>query len=406
MSKNTFDARVRAFRSLALLCLALVTAFAVAYGNSSASAKTTRASAAAAGCGSVPNMGYKDLSGVLKTLPASVRANFNGYPSPIYKSAYAHIKPKKGKITVGMAVEAPINPDNVAFVNQIQGALHRKGIKNIKLLTTTPTGLTQQLSQVNSLIDQHVSYLIVEPIASAPFVPLAQRAEKAGIPFISIVNAVPSPDSINISPNSVLDGASAGAKLAKQIGGKGLVLGVHAVPGVAVDTQTFAGFAAAFKLCPHITQDTSINGYFEIPVAKGATLGWLSSHPGAVAGEYNTAGMGLGIIQAFQQAGRPLPKMVAAGEVEGELATYLKNPSAFSSAYTIPPDGVGKAVGYTISQLIAGHGPKISELASPSFVINPSGLKKYVSASTSVTSQNPVYGIWDPKSYLAEFFNN
>ncbi len=67
---------------------------------------------------------------------------------------------------------------------------------------------------------------------------------------------------------------------------------------------------------------------------------------------------------------------------------------------------MGKAVGYTVSQLIAGHGPKISELASPSFVINPSGLKKYVKAGASVTSQNPVFGIWDPKSYLAEFFNN
>ena len=292
MMKDVFGARLGVVRSTALFSVALLSAVAVAFSSGAAASASTKASAASASCGTVPAMGYKDLSGVLKTLPASVRANFNGYPTPIYKSAYAHIKPKKGKITVGMAVEAPINPDNVAFVNQIEGALHRKGIKNIKLLTTTPTGLTQQLSQVNSLIDQHVSYLIVEPIASAPFVPLAQRAEKAGIPFISIVNAVPSPDSINISPNSVLDGAQAGATLAKQIGGTGLVLGVHAVPGVAVDTQTFAGFAAAFKLCPHITQDTSINGYFEIPVAKGATLGWLSSHPGAVAGEYNTAGNG------------------------------------------------------------------------------------------------------------------
>ena len=33
-------------------------------------------------------------------------------------------------------------------------------------------------------------------------------------------------------------------------------------------------------------------------------------------------------------------------------------------------------------------------------MINPSGLKKYVKAGASVTSQNPVFGIWDPPSYL------
>ena len=98
---------------------------------------------------------------------------------------------------------------------------------------------------------------------------------------------------------------TAGAKLANQIGGKlGQVLGVHAVPGVADDPQTFAGFAAALKLCPGITQDTSIKCHLEIPVAKGATLGWLSSRPGAVAGEHNTGRIGWALSRP---SSRPRP---------------------------------------------------------------------------------------------------
>ena len=84
------------FRSPALFSVALLAAFAVAFGSSPPRA-LDESYRGQRGCGTVPNMGYKDLSGVLKTLPASVRANFNGYPSPIYKSAYAQSSRRRAR---------------------------------------------------------------------------------------------------------------------------------------------------------------------------------------------------------------------------------------------------------------------------------------------------------------------
>jgi hypothetical protein len=118
-----------------------------------------------------------------------------------------------------------------------------------------------------------------------------------------------------------------------------------------------------------------------------------------------TAGMTSGIIQAFQQTGRPLPVIVAAGPSQGEVAFFRTHPTKLASAFTITPQGVVGATAYTISQLIAGHGPKISELSSMSANINSSNLSHWAPAGAKVTDQAVVEGQWLPPSYLAPLFN-
>lgn len=378
-------------------------------GSSTAASTQTAATSApvGAGCGTAPSLSFTDQSGVLASLGSSYTSQFNGYATPIFKSAYASFKPKGSPpYTVGVSVTAPISPTQAALIPLLVKDLHAvKKVGKVTVLTSPPTGLTTQLQQAHSLIQQHVSFIVAEPLVPQAFIPIAGAAAQAGIPFVSLINSTPTAASINISPNSVADALTSGATLAKMIGGKGLVLGVHGIPSTGVDQQEFKGWKAAFAKCSQIKFDDSIVGQFQPAVAKAQMLSYLSSHPQPVAGVVQTAGMTSGILQAFQQTGRPVPVIVAAGPTAGDLVFFKSHPDRLASAFSITPSGVAGAAAYTISQLIAGHGPKISELASLSADINASNLAQWIPAGATASDQNVVEGPWLPTSYLAPLFN-
>lgn len=395
-------------RRAGIVLATLGAAIAVGISSSASAAKSgSKATAAADVCGTVPKLGYDDKSGVLAKLGSAYTQQFNGYATPIYASDYANFKPKgKPPYTVGVAVTAPDTPSQAIVDPALEAGLKKiPHVKKVVFLTTGPTALTTQIQQVHSLIQQHVSFIVAQPLVPQSFIPLANEAKAAGIPFISIYNTTPTAASINISPNSIGDGLTSGALLAKAIGGKGLVVGVQGIPGVGVNTEEFAGWKEAFARCPGITFDTSVTGEFQPPVAKAAMLTYLSSHPQPIAGVVETADMTSGIIQAFQQTGRPIPKIVDVGPSVGEFVFFEANKGDFVTSLTIPPLSVVSATDYTVEKLIAGHGPKISELSSLSPTYSLSSLSKYIPAGASVTDEASPSGNWLPSSYLAKLFN-
>jgi ribose transport system substrate-binding protein len=134
-------------------------------------------------------------------------------------------------------------------------------------------------------------------------------------------------------------------------------------------------------------------------------LQYLSSHPQPIAGVVETADMTIGIIQAFQQAGRPIPKIVDIGPSVGEFVFFKSNPGDLVASATIPPVGVVNAVKYTIEKLIKGKGPKISEISALSPVYDVANLSQYIPAGASDTDENAPNITWLPGNYLAKLFN-
>jgi ribose transport system substrate-binding protein len=424
MENHSVTARSRRWRPMAWLCVmvGVVVALAACGKTSSGSSSSSSASSGSAGgssasatvsastssgCGTVPALPFHDASGVVSSLGSSYTSQFNGYATPIFKSAFSNFKPKGSPpYTVGVSVTAPISPTQAALIPLLEKDLHAvKGVGNVVLLTSPPTGLTTQIQQTQSLIQRHVSVLVVEPLVPQPFIPIAAAAAKVGIPFISLINSTPSPNSINLAPNSVADAATSGAQLAKLIGGKGLVLGVHGIPSTGVDHEEFAGWKAAFAKCPGIKLDDSIVGAFQPAVAKAQTLAYLSSHPQPVAGVVETAGMTAGVLQAFQQTGRPLPLFVDAGPAVGDLVFFKSHADKLASAFSLTPSGLANATAYTVTQLLSGHGPKVSELASLSAIMNQSNLSQWIPAGATAGDQAVIEGTWLPTSYLGPLFN-
>ncbi len=380
-------------------------------GANASSSSSTVATAASGGCGTVPTVPFHDASGVVATLPAQYKAAFNGYASTIYKSAWANFKPKHAApYTIGITITQPINSFQAQLAALLQKDLHAiKGVGKVTLLTAPPTGLTTQIQQANQLIQQKVDMIVAEPLVPQAFAGIAAAAAKAGIPFISLINSTPTPSSINLAPNSVEDALNSGAYLAKLIGQSGTVIGVHGIASTAVDQQEFAGWKKAFAACSKITFDPSLVGQFQVPVAKQAVLTYLTSHPQPVAGAVQAAGMTSGIIQAFAQTGRPQPAHVNVDPSVGDLAYWTAHKSSFKAiALTVPAQDVARATAYTVTHLLGGHGPKISELSQPSPTITASNLSQWATPGASVNNPTAVEGPgnqWLPDSYLAPLFN-
>ena len=417
--------RVFAWRLvIVVLSLAVAACGKTSSNSSSASASSTTSSAAASStassgssttasssCGTAPTLPIHDQSGVIASLGSTYTAAYNGYSDPLFPSAFAHFKPKaSGNFTIGVSFTQPINSFQATTIPELTKALGAiKGVSHVTLLTSPPTGLTTQIQQVNQLIQQHVSVIVVEPLVPQPFIPLAAKAEKAGIPMISLISGMPTPDAISIGPNSVADGANVAAAVAKLINGKGTVLGVHGIPSTGVDHTEFAGYSASFGKCSGITFDTSLVGQFQPPIAKQQVLTYLSSHPQPVAGAVQPAGMTSGIIQAFEQVGRPQPAHGIGEPVAGELAYWNAHKSTFKAvAAVIGPQDLARATAYTVSQLLSGHGPKISEIVQPSVLVTGANLSQFLVPGAGPTSQATVQGppsSWLPTSFLAPLFN-
>jgi ribose transport system substrate-binding protein len=348
---------------------------------------------------------------VIAKLGSAYMTAYNGNADPIFPSPFAHFTPKgAGNLTIGVALSQPGNPYNAALLSALRQQLGAvKGVSHLTVLISPPTQPTVQIQQVNQLIQQHVSVIVTEPIIPPAFVPLAAKAKAAGIPLIAVLNGIPSPDAVSVAANSIADGLNMAAGVAKLIDGKGTVLGVHGIPTTGNDKEAFAGFGAVFAKCPNIKLDSSIVGEFQPPVAKQATLTWLSSHPQPVAGVVQAAVMGAGIIQAFQQTGRPQPALGNIQASAGDLAYWNEHKGTYKSvATTIPPDDIARATAYTVSHILSGHGPKVNEIVSPGALITSSNLSQWVVSGAGPTSQVPIAGppgSWMPASFLAPLFN-
>ncbi len=405
-----------------LMGIAMLGLVLAACGKTSSSSSTTAASAttssssspstaASASCGTIPSLPINDSSGLIKSLGSTYTTAYNGNLDPIFPSAYAHFKPKAtSNLTIGIAFTQPINPFQIETLNLLKQQLGAiKGVSHVTVLTSSPTGVTTQIQQVNQLIQQHTSVIVTEPLVPPAMAPLAAKAEAAGIPLVAVVNGIPSPNAVSVAVNSVADGLNMATGVAKLIASTGTVIGVHGIPTTGNDKAAFTGFRAVFSKCPNIKFEDPIVGEFQVPIAKQGTLTYLSSHPQPVAGAVETAVMGTGIVQAFQQAGRPQP---ALGNIEpsaGDLAYWNAHKSTYKSvAGAIGPSDVARTAAYTVSHLLSGHGPKVSEIVQPSALITNSNLSQWVVPGAGPTSQAVVSGppgSWMPDSYMAPLFN-
>ncbi|MDX6416828.1 MAG: ribose transport system substrate-binding protein [Trebonia sp.] len=360
---------------------------AASTGSASAAASgTSAATTAASACGTIPTTLPGDPDGVLAALPASLRALYNGYPTTVYKSAFARWKPKSSSNkTVGFLLSETNNGYQLALESILSGMLKGAGYTVDEV--TTSDQVTDQVAAFNQMVEKKVAVIVYEPLSSSAFTTAAANAAAAGIPSVSVLNSVASADTISVGANDWLQGAQMAAQVARDIKGTGKVLDVHGISGVAIDTAAFAGVKAVFAQCQGITTDDTIYTQFADSTAKSDVQTYLETHPQKIAAVITSGSGATGVMEGFQAAGKAIPEIANDSMEDGELTYWYQNKSSYQGVgITATPPQVASATTTIVKDLFAGDGVKISAVVLNTPLVTDANVAQWYTAGMTTSS--------------------
>jgi ABC-type sugar transport system substrate-binding protein len=352
----------------------------------SAASGTSAATTAASACGTIPTTLPGDPDGVLAALPASLRALYNGYPTTVYKSAFARWKPKSSSNkTVGFLLSETNNGYQLALESILSGMLKGAGYTVDEV--TTSDQVTDQVAAFNQMVEKKVAVIVYEPLSSSAFTTAAANAAAAGIPSVSVLNSVASADTISVGANDWLQGAQMAAQVARDIKGTGKVLDVHGISGVAIDTAAFAGVKAVFAQCQGITTDDTIYTQFADSTAKSDVQTYLETHPQKIAAVITSGSGATGVMEGFQAAGKAIPEIANDSMEDGELTYWYQNKSSYQGVgITATPPQVASATTTIVKDLFAGDGVKISAVVLNTPLVTDANVAQWYTAGMTTSS--------------------
>jgi ABC-type sugar transport system substrate-binding protein len=175
-----------------------------------------------------------------------------------------------------------------------------------------------QISQIQSLIRQHVSAIVFTPSDSKAIEPALAQAHKAGIPTIEGTSAfIPDPNiTAIVTVNLWKYYVQSAAQLFQALGGKGQVAMTRTVAGITEDTIQTAAVNCVLKHYPGIKIVSSEFTDYATPQAETDAQAWAVRYP-HLAGVLSVyAETSVGVFNAFDAAGRISQIKIAPGNVE------------------------------------------------------------------------------------------
>jgi ABC-type sugar transport system substrate-binding protein len=337
-------------------------------------------------CGTIPTSLPSDPNGVIAALPTSLQELYNGYPTAVYKSAFANWKPKSAaNKTVGFLLSETNNGYQLALQAILSGMLKSAGYTVDQV--TSSDEVTDQVADFNQMVEKKVAVIVYEPLSSSAFTTAVTNAAAAGIPSISVLNSVGSADTISVGANDWLQGAQMAAQVAKDIGGSGNVLDVHGISGVAIDTAAYAGIKAVFAQCKGITTNDSIYTQFADSTAKSDVQTYLETHPAKIAAAMTSGSGATGVLEGFQAAGKSVPEIANDSLEDGELAYWYQNKSSYKGVgITATPPQIASATTTIVQDLFAGKGVQISAIVLNTPLVTDANVAQWYVAGTSTSS--------------------
>ena len=367
---------------------------------------------ASGGCGTVPAVAPNDPSGVLRSLGSQYVSAYQGFRDyPLAKSPWANWKPAhKSGWNVQIVWQPLINSSTIGFLKGLQDELKASGkVATMQVQTMdSVTDVPQQLQMIQTAIQRKPDLLIVFPAVPTAVAPLIAQAAKAGIPTISEFQNTPSKYAVSVNQNFYLAQALPSAGVLGLMGGKGSVLEVHGIPGIAGEIDTAAAWAQVLSRCPHVQVAGKVFGQYTNTLAKSLVQQFLATHPAGVQGVFDAGVMGAGILGAFEQTGHTPPPLDDPGTTQGAIAYFHDHPTYTMVGELTPNIEVGQDTGKVALRMLEGDGVKINTILSPSQpLVTKANLAQVWDPSFregSPVGVSPPSGHWLPNSYLDGFF--
>jgi ribose transport system substrate-binding protein len=187
---------------------------------------------------------------------------------------------KAGPYVIGVSNVSVANSFRVQMIGEFKEAA--KGNSQIKDIVITDAGgdANKQIADIENLIAQKVDALLVAPASATAITPAVEEAYSKGIPVIIFNSDIESKKVVA----RVLPTYNAWAKqtadwLVKAIGGKGNIIALRGIAGLAAEADEWAGVQEALKAYPDVKIVGTEYADWDYGKAKTAMANILANKP-------------------------------------------------------------------------------------------------------------------------------
>ncbi|MFM2348594.1 MAG: hypothetical protein RL654_3347 [Pseudomonadota bacterium] len=170
--------------------------------------------------------------------------------------------------------------------------------------TDANNDIARQLDQIDNFIAQKVKAIVVVPVDYEGITPGIERANKAGIPVVTLNIQAKGGKSTFVGSKNLDAGRMQGEFMVKALPQGAKVMYLQGTPGLYHSMEREQGFMAALKARKDVTVLSSLSGNYGRAEGMKITEDWVQRHPKFDAIVAANDQMALGALQALKTAGR------------------------------------------------------------------------------------------------------
>ncbi|QLH13018.1 substrate-binding domain-containing protein [Paracoccus pantotrophus] len=261
-------------------------------------------------------------------------------------------------MTIGVAMPFRGNGWQDGFLAAAEWArdeLNAKG-SNVQLFVVDAAGDPQtQIQQLNNMILQGVDFIILEPLSDTALNGAIDNAVNAGIPVLATaLGSVTNPRAIDLQQDYDELGRVYIENLARIGGGKGKALNIRGLAGNSAEQAIQNAYVRALADHPDIEIVAEVYGDWNQSVSQQRVAAILPTLP-EVDMIISQGVAAFGAAQAFQAAGREVPKQVYGFDgLDVNLLLQLNEQSGYDSVAINSDPGVGALAVYVAHAKLSG----------------------------------------------------
>jgi ribose transport system substrate-binding protein len=270
---------------------------------------------------------------------------------------------KDAPYSIATIVQGPTNGWGTIFDTVLDYTLDQSGQIGDRINVPWDFTTESQANGIDDAVAKGVDLILLTSLSRAGLQAPVERAVAAGIPVVTCMATVAGDGpTVDVSRNIPMQGYQSAKGLADKLGGTGKIVMLHGIAGVDAAEFWKAGAEAAFAEYPDIQILDQEYGNWSVSDATDVMRTVLTANPEIDGVWVGGLEMGVSVIGAFKDAGRPMPKMAGVNPINGFLRLAIENQVDF---YAAPfPPGASKLCAETAFKVLAGESvPRFIEVA-------------------------------------------